>query len=176
MAKLCGAKGKTSGLPCKRPPVRGKTRCKLHGGMSTGPNSGKRTLNSLGIYSNAIAPGEGEIWHDIPIDGIGDEIKVARLRVRRLFAAVTKAEEDEMSALRVHEVRTDKIGDKQTSSITKRRADLETELDRAIGRVARLVRQHSETEGADRGGSAETKARELRDLIQQMEDATIAKP
>lgn len=176
MAKLCGAKGKTSGKPCQRAPTKGKTRCKLHGGMSTGPTSGKRKLNSFGLYSDAISASEGEIWHDIPIKGIEDQIKLARLRVRRLYGAVVRAEEDEMTALRVDTIRTDKIGDRSTTSIVKRRADLETELDRAIGRVARLVRQHNETEGGDRGGTAETKAREIRDMIQAMEGTTVAKP
>jgi hypothetical protein len=35
MKALCGAKTR-SGTPCKRAPVAGKTRCKLHGGAATG--------------------------------------------------------------------------------------------------------------------------------------------
>jgi hypothetical protein len=37
-AKRCGAKTR-SGDPCKNFPLKGKRRCKLHGGMSTGPKT-----------------------------------------------------------------------------------------------------------------------------------------
>ena len=35
-APRCGARTKSTGLPCKRPALRGRSRCKLHGGLSTG--------------------------------------------------------------------------------------------------------------------------------------------
>lgn len=34
----CGAKNR-AGNPCRRWPIRGRTRCRLHGGMSTGPRT-----------------------------------------------------------------------------------------------------------------------------------------
>jgi hypothetical protein len=37
-AKRCGAKTR-SDHPCKNFPLKGKRRCKLHGGMSTGPKT-----------------------------------------------------------------------------------------------------------------------------------------
>ena len=48
LLKPCGAKCRRTGLPCKRPPCRGSTRCNLHGGRSTGApvTSGKRTLKT----------------------------------------------------------------------------------------------------------------------------------
>ena len=36
--KLCGAKTR-SGASCKKPALRGKARCQLHGGLSTGPRT-----------------------------------------------------------------------------------------------------------------------------------------
>ena len=60
---ICGAKTR-SGTPCKRGPVPGKTRCKLHGGMSTGPrtDAGKAAsaLGTHGIYATALNPEEVE--------------------------------------------------------------------------------------------------------------------
>jgi len=38
VAKLCGAKTRT-GLPCKARRVVGKKRCRMHGGLSTGPKT-----------------------------------------------------------------------------------------------------------------------------------------
>jgi hypothetical protein len=42
LAPRCGARNRR-GLPCQAPAVRGKRRCRLHGGHSTGP----RTLEGL---------------------------------------------------------------------------------------------------------------------------------
>lgn len=36
---ICGARSKRTGQPCKLDPVPGRTRCKFHGGKSTGPKS-----------------------------------------------------------------------------------------------------------------------------------------
>ena len=35
---LCLAKTR-QGTPCQKPPLNGKTRCRLHGGLSTGPKT-----------------------------------------------------------------------------------------------------------------------------------------
>jgi len=34
MKKRCGAKTKSDGTPCERSPIRGRTRCRLHGGLT----------------------------------------------------------------------------------------------------------------------------------------------
>ena len=51
----CGAKTR-SGAPCKNPPVRGRARCRMHGGMSPGAPKGNRNAWKHGFYSaEAIA-------------------------------------------------------------------------------------------------------------------------
>jgi hypothetical protein len=40
----CGAKTR-AGSPCRRPPVRGRQRCRLHGGLSPGAPRGSRNGN-----------------------------------------------------------------------------------------------------------------------------------
>jgi hypothetical protein len=42
----CGAHARSTGKPCGAPVVPGRTRCKLHGGMSTGPRTpeGRRRI------------------------------------------------------------------------------------------------------------------------------------
>lgn len=45
-AKRCGAHARSTGEPCQMKPVLGKTRCKLHGGLSSGaktPEGKKRS-------------------------------------------------------------------------------------------------------------------------------------
>lgn len=56
----CGAKARTNGgSPCKKPALRGKNRCALHGGKSTGPKTEEGKLKAAranyknGLYTNA---------------------------------------------------------------------------------------------------------------------------
>lgn len=38
--QLCGAKSKQNNhAPCRQPAIKGKNRCRLHGGLSTGPKT-----------------------------------------------------------------------------------------------------------------------------------------
>lgn len=38
LKKICGAKTR-AGAPCAKPPSLGRNRCRLHGGLSTGPKT-----------------------------------------------------------------------------------------------------------------------------------------
>jgi hypothetical protein len=44
---LCGAKAKHTGGPCKKHAIPGKTRCKYHGGMSTGWKTPEGRANGI---------------------------------------------------------------------------------------------------------------------------------
>jgi hypothetical protein len=56
-APRCGAKSRRTGLPCRAPACRGKRRCRMHGGKSTGPKTAaglersKRARWKHGSYS-----------------------------------------------------------------------------------------------------------------------------
>ena len=51
----CGAKTRT-GAPCQTPAVKGKRRCRMHGGNSPGAPKGNKNAFKLGIYTaKAIA-------------------------------------------------------------------------------------------------------------------------
>jgi len=50
--RRCGAKTR-AGTPCKTPPVRGRTRCRMHGGTSPGAPIGNRYAWKHGRYSAA---------------------------------------------------------------------------------------------------------------------------
>lgn len=73
--KCCGARSKRTGLPCRQPKMRGKARCRIHGGKSTGPSAeGRRRISQAntihGEYSRAA--------------------KVERLETKRLKAATQR--------------------------------------------------------------------------------------
>lgn len=58
-ARRCGARTKRTGQPCRAPACRGKRRCRLHGGKSTGPRTvegiqrSRRARWKHGYYSEA---------------------------------------------------------------------------------------------------------------------------
>jgi hypothetical protein len=43
----CGAKTR-AGAPCRRPPIQGRSRCRLHGGLSPGAPRGSQNGNYTG--------------------------------------------------------------------------------------------------------------------------------
>ena len=58
-ATRCGAYARTTGHPCRAPRVPGKRRCRMHGGLSTGPKTlaGKlRALANLKQFRSEAAP------------------------------------------------------------------------------------------------------------------------
>jgi len=84
MAKTCGAKTR-GGSPCKRAPMEGKKRCKLHGGASTGPKKPNTSTNALkhGFYSDALLPEERKLYQRTQVGSLDDEIRLARVKLHR---------------------------------------------------------------------------------------------
>lgn len=57
----CGAKTR-AGLPCRMPPVRGRLRCRMHGGSKTGskPSGGQRGNQNAFLHGYYSAPARAE--------------------------------------------------------------------------------------------------------------------
>ena len=66
----CGARTRR-GTACQKPPLAGKTRCRLHGGLSTGPQTaeGKARIAAAhwkhGRRSRAFTEARKQIWADL---------------------------------------------------------------------------------------------------------------
>ena len=66
----CSAKTR-SGNPCQKPPMKGKTRCRLHGGLSTGPRTveGKARIAAAqykhGRRTKAFVEIRKKIWAEL---------------------------------------------------------------------------------------------------------------
>ena len=60
-----------SGTPCQKPPLRGKKRCRLHGGLSTGPRTaqGKSQIAQAhlkhGKRSKKFVEARAKIWAEL---------------------------------------------------------------------------------------------------------------
>lgn len=83
MAKACGAKTR-SGEPCKRAPMEGKRRCKLHGGASTGPSKGSKNAAKPGsLYSKFLSADERRIAAALSLGSVDEELRLTRIRLMR---------------------------------------------------------------------------------------------
>jgi hypothetical protein len=106
MADLCGAKTRLGGT-CKKAPIAGKTRCCLHEELSVGDTSahehqcepcgqdaqivqGAQGTNNEhgaiahGFYADALQPDELDLWARIEIGSLDDEIRLMKMKLRRL--------------------------------------------------------------------------------------------
>jgi len=85
---LCGAKTR-SGEPCKRHAVPGSSRCKLHGGKSSGPPKGSKNAAKPGsIYSQFLTDEEQADFQAAEIDQIDDELRMTKVLLGRVLRAV----------------------------------------------------------------------------------------
>lgn len=83
MANTCGARTR-SGAPCKRAPLIGKTRCKLHGGASTGPQKGSKNAAKPGsLYSAFLTQEESQIARELELGSVDEELRLTRIRLMR---------------------------------------------------------------------------------------------
>jgi len=147
-AAICGAKNR-SGRPCRRAPIPGRQRCNLHGGKSTGPRPGNNVLRVHGCYSRYLSPEELEVWEIIKVGSLDDEIRIAKIMLRR---ALLRARDDKAIVL--------------FSEI----------IDRQLRTIGRLEIQRAQILGGGVGAPAIEAARAIRAAIDEMNAATRAEP
>jgi hypothetical protein len=85
---LCGSKTR-SGEPCKRHAIPGSSRCKLHGGKSTGPKEQRGNKNAAkpgSIYSQFLTDAENDMLASIELGRVDDELRLTRIRLMRALA------------------------------------------------------------------------------------------
>ena len=100
MADPCGAKTRSGGK-CQKAPLKGKKRCKLHGGKSSGPKDAARPDNTNavkhGFYSTALFDDdERSLYSQAEVGGVDDEIKLAKVKLYRYVKAANSVTIQEM--------------------------------------------------------------------------------
>lgn len=76
---ICGAKTR-AGKPCKKSPVAGKKRCRLHGGLSTGPAKGSKNALKHGMYSRIFTDEQLDEAQAMQGD-VSRELAIARIQL-----------------------------------------------------------------------------------------------
>lgn len=116
---LCGSKTR-SGEPCKRHAIQGSSRCKLHGGKSTGPKEQKGNKNAAkpgSIYSQFLTDAENDMLASIELGQIDDELRLTKVLLGRVLKA--KAEGYDLLADR-YLARIESLTKTKESLITQR--------------------------------------------------------
>lgn len=139
--RLCGAKNR-QGEPCKKPPMKGKTRCAAHGGKSKGGKASKRF--SHGIYSSVLTAEELAMqdFLSTKLSSVDDEINLVRIRLLRAQRA---EEQDRLNAsLQIEEVKTVTGGDFANTTTTSRKTDWPAIINTLMGRLGSLMKLRME--------------------------------
>lgn len=134
MAKACGAKT-SSGEPCKRAPSKGKTRCKLHGGVSAGPKSTDHLSSSPnakthGIYGTCLTDEEKQDAVLIEIGSLDVAIRLAHIQLKRALTAKNVAQ----NRPELEEVTISENGPTQKQRVI----DYDTKIDKCLARIGSL--------------------------------------
>lgn len=179
--RQCGAKNR-QGEPCKKPPLKGKARCKLHGGKSAGGKNSKTYTH--GIYSSVLTANELEMQDSLSsrLSSVDDEINLVRVRILR----AQKAENEALlnATLEIEEVKSVTGGDFASTTTTSRKTDYAGIIDKAMGRLGQLMRVRMELmvakgEGEFSGVPADetlNKARRIREALDSMDQAVTEVP
>lgn len=83
---ICGAKTR-NGDSCKKQPVTGRKRCRLHGGLSPGAPRGNRNAAKPGsLHSKYLTAEEQALLPLIPVGSLDDELGLTRVLLLRALA------------------------------------------------------------------------------------------
>lgn len=111
---ICGAKTR-SGKPCNNKPIAGKKRCRLHGGLSTGPSKGTRNNLKHGIYSRIFD--DSQIDDAIAMQGtVSRELAIARIQLANCLA-YRKAQGDTPA---LDEIKDETLADEEDEDVVKK--------------------------------------------------------
>ncbi|MDI2589857.1 HGGxSTG domain-containing protein [Pseudomonas sp. 681] len=138
---LCGASKRGNGEPCKRHAIPGSSRCKLHGGKSSGPKEQRGNKNAAkpgSIYSQFLTDEENDILASIELGRVDDELRLTRVRLMRALARENEfGNELEIDSEKLEE------GEKTTTSKVR---DYSSLIDRLTARVESLERTKEDLE------------------------------
>jgi hypothetical protein len=175
-APRCTAKAKGSGEQCKGLAMKGKTKCRVHGGMSTGaktPRYGNKDAQKYGIYAAGYTDEEIKVLDSVPIGKLDDEIKAVRILVARAMRALKEVESapntlENKAGFELAEIELASVGDRKRQRTVSKRPDFRAIIDRGMGRITSLERARAEilSLGTDDMGQ---RAKAILDAIKSMD-------
>jgi hypothetical protein len=137
----CGASKRSNGEPCKRHAIPGSSRCKLHGGKSSGPKEQRGNKNAAkpgSIYSQFLTDEENDLLASIELGRVDDELRLTRIRLMRALSRESEFGNE-------LEIDSEKIEDGEKATTSKVR-DYSALIDRLTARVESLERTKEDLE------------------------------
>ena len=138
----CGASKRSNGEPCKRHAVPGSSRCKLHGGKSSGPKEQRGNKNAAkpgSIYSQFLTDEENDLLASIELGRVDDELRLTRIRLMRALSR----ENEFGNTLEVDSEKLD-TGEHGGVTTTSKVRDYSSLIDRLTARIESLERTRAE--------------------------------
>ena len=146
---ICGAK-KRNGEACQKPPIKGKKRCRLHGGNAGAPTGNKNSAKH-NIYSQFMTEDEIEFSQQSELHSIDSELKLCKVQLTRALMA-KQAQDDAIKDQDKVAIDSMTLGDANPQDqgggdrIVYKRKDYDALIDRLIGRISMLTKQRNELE------------------------------
>lgn len=149
---ICGAK-KRNGEACQKPPIKGKTKCRLHGGLTknAGAPTGNKNSVKHNIYSQFMTEDEIEFSQQSELHSIDSELKLCKVQLARALKA-KQAQDDAIKDQDKVAIDSMTLGDANPEDqsggdrIVYKRKDYDALIDRLIGRISMLTKQRNELE------------------------------
>lgn len=128
----------------------------MHGGTSSGPPKGSQNGLKYGIYSAGLTPEEQALWDVIHLGHVDDELRVARIRLRRALIAQKSVEAaptdvQNKAGFELSEIKKSEGAGGKKVEITQKRTDFNYIIDRLMGRIAHLEKIRMELMEGARG-------------------------
>lgn len=146
---ICGAK-KRNGEACQKPPIKGKKRCRLHGGNAGAPTGNKNSAKH-NIYSQFMTEDEIKFSQQSELHSIDSELKLCKVQLARALKA-KQAQDDAIKDQDKVAIDSVTLGDANPQDqsggdrIVYKRKDYDALIDRLIGRISMLTKQRNELE------------------------------
>lgn len=152
MPNLCGAKTR-AGTPCQKAPINGATRCKFHGGKSTGNQKAHGNTNAAkpgSIFSKFLTTEENEMMDALELGKVDHLLRLANIRLVRALADEQRlGDKPELDAL------INRTGGGQNTVPKEghfKRRDHRMIIDRCIARIESLEKTRAELLRNDTSG------------------------
>jgi len=175
---ICGAK-KRDGTPCRQKPMQGRTRCRLHGGVTT--TIGNKSAATPGsIYSKFMTDDEQHIYKSMELGKVDDELRLLRIRLQRTLAEEHAAKEhadkasdkqDGQKAFLMLDTAVDRDGGGENTVWAERHykaKDYNDIIRRTTARIESLERTRAELVRAQNGESDAAMSESLRMLAEKL--------
>ena len=149
---ICGAK-KRNGEACQKPPIKGKTKCRLHGGLSKPKPAPKNNkfASKHNIYSQFMTKDEIEFSQQSELHSVDSELRLCKVQLTRALKA-KQAQDDAIKDQDKVAIDSMTLGDANPQDqsggdrIVYKRKDYDALIDRLIGRISMLTKQRNELE------------------------------